>query len=188
VATHDPELDQGLVEEAVGNAHGNLELVKELVEAHPALVQARAPWNESAVEAATQMGRRDIIEYLVSRGASVDFFTACALGRTDQVEAELRADPQRARARGVHDLPALYFAGVGGQLEIAELLLRHGADVNESAKGAAPIHGAVMGGRPELVSWMLSRGADPEMRDFQGRSARELALAMDRPDLAALLD
>jgi ankyrin repeat protein len=182
-----PELDPALVEECVGNAHGNLERVRELVEEHPDLVHARAPWNETAVEAATQMGRRDIIEYLVSKGAPVDFFTACVLGRRDHVLAELEADPARARARGVHELPALYFAGIGSQLEIAELLLRHGAGVNDAAPAAAPIHGAVMGGRPELVRWMVSRGADRALKDFQGRDARELALAMGRPELAALL-
>jgi ankyrin repeat protein len=182
-----PDLDPALVQECVGNAHANLERVRELVEEHPELVEARAPWNETAVEAATQMGRRDIIEYLVSRGAPVDFFTACVLGRTDQVLAELHSDPARARARGVHDLPVLYFAGIGGQLEVAELLLRHGADVNDAAPAAAPIHGAVMGGRPELVRWMLSRGADRGLKDFQARDACELALALGRPELAALL-
>jgi uncharacterized protein len=182
-----PDLDRALVEECVGNAHGNLERVRELVEEHPQLVEARAPWNETAVEAATQMGRRDIIEYLISRGAPVDFFTACVLGRTDQVLAELEADPERARARGVHELPALYFAGIGGQLEVADLLLRHGAGVNDAAPAAAPIHGAVMGGRPELVRWMLSHGADGSLRDFQGRDARELAVALERSELAALL-
>jgi ankyrin repeat protein len=182
-----PDLDPALVEECVGNAHGNFQRVRELVERHPELARARAPWHETAIQAATQMGRRDIIEYLASRGAPVDFFTACVLGRTDQVLAELDADPQRGRGRGVHELPALYFAGIGGQLEVAELLLRHGADVNDSASAAAPIHGAVMGGRPELVTWMLSHGADPGLRDFQGRDARELALALGRPELAALL-
>src|SRR3981081_3347528 len=126
------ELEQSLVDECVGNAHGNLDRVRELVEEHPALARARASWGESPVEAATQMGRRDIIEYLVSRGAPVDFFTACVLGRTDQVLAELHSHPPRAPARGVHELPVLYFAGIGGQLEVAELLLRHGADVNDA--------------------------------------------------------
>jgi ankyrin repeat protein len=181
-----PDPEQALVEECVGNAHGNLERVKELVEEHPGLVGARAPWNETAVEAATQMGRRDIIGYLVSRGAPTDFFTACVLGRTDLVEAELDAAPARARARGVHDLPSLYFAGIGGSLEVAELLTRHGADVNDAAPAAAPIHGAVMGGSEEMVRWMLDRGADPDLPDFRGRGARELAMALGRPEVAAL--
>jgi uncharacterized protein len=179
--------DQALVEACVGNAHGNLERVRELIEAHPELVRARAPWNETAVEAATQMGRRDIIEYLVWKGAPTDFFTACVLGRTDLVEAELQSAPAAAHARGVHELPALYFAGIGGSLEVAELLLRHGADVNESAPAAAPIHGAVMGGQVEMVRWMLDRGANPDLPDFQGRGARELAMVLGRPELAALI-
>lgn len=183
----EPELDPRLVEECVGNAHGNLDRVRELVEAQPRLALARAPWNETPIEAASQMGRRDIVEYLVSRGAPVDFFTACVLGRVDQVEDELRSEPGRARGLGVHGLPALYFAGVGGQLEIAELLFRSGAEPNQGASAGAPIHGAVMGGRPELVRWMLAHGADPQTPDSQGRPARELALAMGRADLAELL-
>jgi uncharacterized protein len=179
--------DQALVEECVGNAHGNLERVRELIEEHPELVRARAPWNETAVEAATQMGRRDIIEYLVSKGAPIDFFTACVLGRADLVEAELRSAPATARARGVHELPALYFAGLGGDLEVAELLLSHGAGLNDAAPAAAPIHGAVMGGHEEMVRWMLDRGADPALPDFQGRGARELAVVLGRPELAALI-
>lgn len=181
------ELEQSLVDECVGNAHGNLDRVRELVEEHPALAGARASWGESAVDAATQMGRRDIIEYLVSRGAPVDFFTACVLGRRDQVESELISDPSRARGRGVHDLPALYFPAISGHLDLVELLVSRGADVNDAAQAAAPIHGAVMGGHADVVRWLLERGANPGLADYQGRSARELALAMDRPELASLL-
>lgn len=81
---------------------------------------------------------------------------------------------------------ALYFAAIGGQREVAEALLAHGADVNEAAQAAAPIHGAVMGGSPEMVSWLLEHGADASRPDFQGRSGFELAQAMGRPDLARL--
>jgi ankyrin repeat protein len=181
------ELEQSLVDECVGNAHGNLDRVRELVEEHSALAGARASWGESPVDAATQMGRRDTIEYLVSRGAPVDFFTACVLGRREQVESELSRDPSLVRGRGVHDLPALYFPAISGNLELVELLVSRGADVNDAAQAAAPIHGAVMGGHTDVVRWLLERGADPSLPDYQGRSARELALAMDRPELAALL-
>ena len=180
------ELDQSLVEECVGSAHGDLARVRDLVERHPALVNARAPWNETPIEAATQLGRKDIIDFLLSKGAPLDFFTACVLGRRDVVAAELASDAARARSRGVHDLPALYFAAIGGQPEIADLLHAQGADVNDAVQGAAPIHGAIMGGSEEMIHWLLERGADPSLRDYQGRSAPELANAMGRPDLAAL--
>ena len=180
------ELDQSIVEECVGSAHGDLDKVRELVERHPALVNARAPWNETPIEAAAQLGRKDIIEYLLGKGAPLDFFTACVLGRLDVVEAELARDPERARAHGVHDLASMYFAAIGSQREVAERLLAAGAGVNDAVQAAAPIHGAVMGASPEMVTWLLEHGADQSLPDYQGRSAPELARAMGRQDLAAL--
>jgi ankyrin repeat protein len=179
---------QSVIEECVGNAHGNLVRVEELITLYPAVVNARAPWNETPVEAATQMGNKPIIELLLQHGAPLDFFTACVLGRTDLVRTELAANREQARARGVHDLPALYFAAIGGQREVAELLLASGAGVNEHCEAAAPIHGAVMGGDAEMVRWLLEHGAEPGVPDYKGRGARQLAGDLQRPDLKALFD
>ncbi|HEY8762461.1 MAG TPA: ankyrin repeat domain-containing protein [Candidatus Dormibacteraeota bacterium] len=184
----DQRLAQAIIDECVGNAHGNLARVTELVDQHPDVVNARATWNETPIEAATQMANRPIIEFLVARGAPVDFFTACVLGEIGRVRDELAAEPALALARGVHDLPSLYFAAIGGSRQVAELLLAAGAGVNEQAESAAPIHGAVMGGDAEMVRLLLSRGADPELPDFKGRGARQLALDLDRPEIALLFD
>jgi ankyrin repeat protein len=182
------EVEQAVVQELVGNAHGNLVRVRELLDANPAALNLRAPWNETAVEAATQMGNKPILDLLIARGAPVDFFTACVLGRAEQVAAELVDDPSRANARGVHELPALYFAAIGGSTAIADLLLAAGADVNDRAQAAAPIHGAVMGGSAEMIKLLLERGADPGAPDYEGSSARQLSEKMGRPELAALFD
>ena len=175
------------VEELVGNAHGNLAKVKELIAANPALVNSRAPWNETPIEAATQMGNRPIIDFLIANGAPVDIFTASALGDVERVRRELVEDPSRADARGVHDLPSLYFAAIGGSVEVAELLLRSGAGVNDRAEAAAPLHGAVMGGSAEMVRWLLDHGADVTLPDYKGRGAKQLAEDMGRRDLADLI-
>ena len=181
-------LTQAVVDECVGNAHGNLARVRELVELHPEVVDASATWKETPIEAATQMGDRPIIELLVGRGAPVDFFTACVLGREDQVKAELTKKPELATSCGVHELPSLYFAAIGGNLQIAELLLAGGAGVNDRCEAAAPIHGAVMGRSPEMVRWLLERGADPDAKDYEGRSALRLARKMDQEDLAQIFE
>lgn len=182
------DADQSVVEELLGNAHGNLARVRELLDVHPAALNLKAPWNETAIEAATQMGDKPIIELLIGRGAPVDFFTACVLGRMDEVKADLEADPSRVNARGVHDLPALYFAAIGGDLEIAKRLFEGGADVNAKAESAAPIHGAVMGGSAAMVRLLLEHGADPSLPDYKGRGARQLAEDLGRRDLAELFD
>ena len=178
---------QALVDELVGNAHGNLARVKEILEEHPELINVAAVWKETPVEAATQMGNRAIIDYLVAAGAPVDFFTALVLAQTDRVRADLQAKPELAQARGVHDLPVLYFAAIGGSVAAADMLLTAGAEVNAKAEAAAPIHGAVMGGSREMVRFLIESGADPSLPDYKGRDARTLAMEMGRSDLASLI-
>lgn len=181
-------VEQGVIDECVGNAHGNLVRVRELIDLHPEILNARATWNETPIEAATQMGNRAIVDFLVQRGAPIDFLTAGVLGDVGRVRSELAADPGLARARGIHELPTLYFAAIGCQLEVAELLLQAGAEVNDRSDAAAPIHGAVMGGSADLVRLLLNHGADPSLPDFKGRGAKQLAIELDRPELVELFD
>jgi uncharacterized protein len=181
-------IEQSVIDECVGNAHGNLEKVREIVDRHPEAVNGRATWGETPIEAAAQMGSREIVEYLLERGAPLDFLTACVLGREDQVRERLESDPELATKRGVHELAPLYFAAIGGNLEVAELLLAAGADVDARAESAAPVHGAVMGRSAAMLRWLLEHGADPSATDFKGRGAKQLALEMDQPELAELFD
>ena len=104
-----PELPKPpVIDELVGNAHGNLARVEELLEANPELISLKASWSETPIEAATQMGNRPIIDYLIGRGAPVDFFTALVLGHAEEVDKH----PELVNTRGIHDLPALYFAAI----------------------------------------------------------------------------
>lgn len=177
-----------LVTEVTNNAHGNLERTRELIEAHPGLLNAKSAVDETPIQAATQLANLPIIEYLLQKGAPADFFTNAVLGRIDEIRRELAANPDRARDRGVHGLPSLYFAAIGGHLEVAQLLVENGADVNEAAPAAAPIHGAVMGhNAAAMVAWLLERGADPSLVNFSGKTARQLAEQMKRPEVASVI-
>ena len=171
--------DQAVIDELVGNAHGNLARVKELLDLHPELLNSKATWNETPIEAAAQMGNRKIIDLLIERGAPVDAFTGLVLGRMTE---------GTVNQRGIHNLPALYFAAIGGHVDTAQQLLSAGADVNAPAEAAAPIHGAVMGGNADMVRLLLDHGADASLKDYAGRDARELAMAINREDIAAVLD
>ena len=108
-----------LVQEFVGNAHGNLERVRELLRAQPALVNAAWDWGggdwETALGAAAHMGRRDIAAELLAHGARLDLFAAAMLGEVEIVRAILGAFPELRRASGPHGIPLLAHAQAGGE-------------------------------------------------------------------------
>ena len=104
------------VEAFVLAAHGNLARVKELHRRHPEVLNARyAKFDETALEAAGHMGRRDIAEYLLAKGARIDLFCAAMLGQLDAVKAFLTLQPRLIDAKGPHGLGLHFHAQVGGK-------------------------------------------------------------------------
>lgn len=113
-----PALEAALVEEFVGNAHGNLPRVQELLAQQPALVNATWDWGggdfETALGAASHMGRRDIALFLLEHGARLDIFAAAMLGRLEVVKAALEAFPDAVNTPGPHGIPLVKHAEMGG--------------------------------------------------------------------------
>jgi hypothetical protein len=112
-------LEAALVKEFVGNAHGDLNRVKELLAQEPGLINATWDWGggdfETALGAASHMGRRDIAEFLLERGARLDIFAAAMLGKLDIVKAALTAFPDAIKTPGPHGIPLIAHAQAGGE-------------------------------------------------------------------------
>ena len=112
-------IDPELVNEFVLKAHGDLGVVKQLLEQEPAIVNAAWDWGggdwETGLGAASHVGRRDIAEYLLEHGARMDVFAAAMLGETEIVRAMLEAQPGLRDARGPHGIPLLAHAEAGGE-------------------------------------------------------------------------
>ena len=170
------DLPPALIDEFVGVAHGDLARVKAMLAEHPALLNARASFDETALEAAAQMGRRDMAEFLLAAGAPMDICTAAMLGLKERVEAFLMADPGQSQARGAHGIPVLYYPVISGHQDIAELLLAHGAEINAGEGGSPPLHSAVMFGQIEMAVWLLARGASVNIRNYEQKTPLRAAL------------
>lgn len=103
----------------VGNAHGDFEKVKALLEEEPALINSSWDWGggdwETALGAAAHMGRRDIAEYLISKGARIDIFAAAMLGREEIVKEILDSFPEMKNSLGPHGISLLSHAQAGGE-------------------------------------------------------------------------
>lgn len=182
-----PPLPQTLIDDFVGSAHGNFTRVRELLEANPSLLNANASWNERAIQAAAQTAQVDIAEYLLAAGAPLDICTAAMLGRKQQVLNLLQTDPSLIHAKGAHGLPLMYFPAINNQLEIAEILLAHGADPNASTPGGTtPLHGTVMFNRPQMTRWLLAHGADPNPR-YNGKTPLAIALEKGLVEIVEIL-
>ena len=177
---------QDLINDFVGNAHGNLARVKELLAQYPSILNASAAWQETAIEAASQTGRLEIINLLLAAGAPTSICTEAVLGRFDNVKAYLDSDPAQANATGAHGISVLYHAVIRGHTPIAQLLLDHGADVNADGReaGNPPIHGAVMFNQPAMIEWLLARGANMNAKNHESKTPLTAALEGGKVEVA----
>ncbi len=109
-----PSQDIQSVREVVGAAHSNLDRVKELVTARPALAKAVYDWGfgdwESALGAASHMGRRDIAEFLIEYGARPNIYTYVMLGDLNAVKSMVEAIPGVQQINGPHGITLLQHA------------------------------------------------------------------------------
>ncbi|XP_052737938.1 palmitoyltransferase Hip14 [Bicyclus anynana] len=124
--------------------YGAFARVKELVEAGWDVNQ---PDHETVtlLHWAAINNRREIISYLLERGA-----------RVDAVGGELQATP-------------LQWAARQGHLEAAVLLLRAGADpAARDAEGCASLHLAAQFGHTAVVAYLVARGVPPDEPDAGG--------------------
>jgi hypothetical protein len=114
-----PPLDPQLVQQFVGNAHGDLDAVRRLLADEPALVNASWDWGggdwETGLGAAAHMGRRDIALFLLENGARLDIFAAAMLGELSIVRAMVDAFPAMRDAKGPHGIPLAAHAKAGGE-------------------------------------------------------------------------
>ena len=123
-----PALEPELVHEFVLKAHSDLATVERLLQENSELLNSAWDWGagdwETALGAASHVGRREIAEFLLQRGARMDIFAAAMLGETEIVRAMLDAQPSLRDARGPHGIPLVAHAEAGGEAarEVLELL------------------------------------------------------------------
>lgn len=116
-----PAIQLTIASEVVGVAHFNLDRLKELVDPRPELAKAEWDWGfgdwESAIAAASHVGRKDIVDYLVSMGAVPTIFTYCMLGHYETVKAMIGSYPGIQKNFGPHGITLLQHAKTGSQTE-----------------------------------------------------------------------
>jgi ankyrin repeat protein len=163
-----------LVEEFVLAAHNDLAKVQLLLEQKPALLNLSfEKFNETALEAAGHMGRKDIANFLLEKGATLQIFAAAMLGRLDDVKTFLEQDATLIKKPGVHGFSLMFHAALSGNLELANVFEQHGAEIADHS-----LHAALMKDRIPMLEWLIPRVKDINSPNYLG--VTPLASAIER--------
>ena len=72
------QINRTMAQDFIIFAHSDLEMTKKLLEREPGLINASIDWGagdwETALGGSSHMGRKDIVEFLLSKGARIDLF------------------------------------------------------------------------------------------------------------------
>merc|ERR1740123_332204 len=103
-------------------------------------------------------------------------------------ELLLQKDVQQVNATTEDGQTALHVATKFGRIEVAERLLRNGAEPNLADVGRCytPLHVAVEYDMPHVVRLLLHGRADPRAQNARGLAAYDLAVRYGRDSCAEL--
>ena len=116
-----PNIDPEIISSVVGKSHSDLEAVKKLVDARPELARSVWEWRygdfESAIGAASHVGRRDIALYLIAMGARPTIFTFAMLGAYHVIKSMVDFYPGIQSTMGPHGISLLDHAYAGERMK-----------------------------------------------------------------------
>lgn len=151
-------------------------------------------YGESPLRQAVAVGRFDLVRLLLDAGVSAQeagwsgFVLALLFGTTSDLRSHLSADAELDSA-DEFGLTPFHLTVLLGEVKKAEMLAQAGADwTRPTDRGRSPAAMAIEAGRPEMLSWLLSQGIDPEMRDdLYRQNLVQIAVANGSPGCLEVL-
>ena len=151
---------------------------------------------ETALHKAAVGGYRDIVQSLLTKGASIgamDVYNNTPLhyaawkGHNSTVELLLSKGASIEASNKINSTP-LRAATSGGHINTVELLLSEGASIDAmNSKNSTPLHLAARSGHTSIVDLLLRKGASTEVMDEYNNTPLHLATRNGHTDIVKLL-
>lgn len=183
----------------------DMEKVKQLAEAGVDLNHTDPNYGSTPLILACQYNMEEIGKYLIEQGANVNLGSKsghtplmAACSRSEALVAlllEHGADPSATLPDGTSAFTSATVGILNGSinLKVLDTLLERGADVDESAKsGAAAGYTCLMmaarNNKPDLVRYLVDKGADVNAQAGDGNTPLSLAKKEEDAQMVALLE
>ncbi|KAK6526495.1 hypothetical protein TWF694_005078 [Orbilia ellipsospora] len=178
------------------SAPAGFEVVSELLIKHnPEILKSVDKDNHTALHHTASQNFPACIEVLLrngidhrtrtSRNERTAFYKAVKSGNLEVVELFLKYGTEVAIEDSRGWTP-LHIAAYYGFVEIGELLLDHGADVNLGPGGYTPLHIAVLREHTEFVEFLLDNEADTTITTMSGHRAIDFCEAIEHQQNQAI--
>jgi hypothetical protein len=130
------------------------------------------------------------VAIILARHPMLDAFEVAAAGDTERVKVEIARDVSYVKR--VHDngWTPLHFASFGGQTQVVEFLLAHGADIDAIARNKfanTPLQVALLTRQRDVVRVLLARRANVRIVQGEGFCAIHDAAESGDVEIATLL-
>ena len=140
---------------------GDLDKIRNLLEEYPDLVNIKNENGWTPLYIAVMQKKRELAEFLISKGADVDIFSASSLGLTDKLKTIIEKNPAIVNSKDSFGRIALHCAA---NKKVAEVLISKDTNIHIMDKnGWMPLHQAAFEGRRDVAELLISKGADVDI-------------------------
>ena len=167
--------------------------VKQLLKDHPEYVHDETFfWGEGILMMPAKDGNRELVELLLNHGAKVPPVSKWGrfyYFRHYPIAQLLMENGMDAHHMTWHHVTLLHDMAQEGDIQKADLLLKHGADIDavEEEYQSTPLGLAARWGRVEMVRFLLELGADPNKSGAAWSAPLTWALNKGHSEVEALL-
>jgi ankyrin repeat protein len=168
---------------------GDLGKVKACLATDPKQINTADAKGRTVLACAILSGKKEVVDFLLEKGATEDIFAAAITGHTDKITALLKQDPKLVNIRDSGGKTALHLAALAGQKQVVELLLTGKADINMlDADGFTALHWAAMFDKSDVAGVLLTNKADFNLKVAKfGWTPLRLAVIHNRLATAEIL-